>query len=691
MAPATRSSPFAAVSTSTPVSSLPRVTAERRRALDKLGIVTVRDLLYHLPRRHEDSRQVTPIESLRPDEVQTARVTVRSASRRVSERKKMLVVEASLTDPTGVVTAVWFNQKYMINQLPTGRELMVHGKVTRAPRGLEFRAPTIEPVHDGQRHVGLLAPVYPEASGLTSRFLRSAVEPLLHLAAEVPDRLPPQVREAEGLMPIARAIRQAHFPDDEQSAQRARERIAFEEHFLLQLASLRARRRRLSSAGVTIPYDVDRARAFVQGLPFQLTDGQRRAAHEILTDMADRAPMNRLLQGDVGSGKTAVAAMAAVMTHAAGLQTAVMAPTEILARQHHATLNALLAPHGLAPRLLVGSTPVRARREILEAMANGRESLLVGTHALIEDDVQFADLGLVVVDEQHRFGVAQRQRLRKKSELMPNFLAMTATPIPRSLSLTAYGDVNVSEVRELPPGRQRVLTRVVPPARRPDAYAFIREQVGEGRQVFVICPLIEENDKLGVRSAVAEHERLSGEVFPDLRVELLHGRLPSRGKEERMARFAAGTVDILVATSVIEVGVDVPNATVMVIEGAERFGLAQLHQFRGRVGRGAHRSFCLLFQASVDDVSSQRLETVATTDSGFELAEADLRLRGPGDVAGLRQHGLPEMLAADLLDVAMIKRARQAAEQWLDSDPGLDAYEPLREAMHGFGAVFDLD
>ena len=661
------------------------------RALDKLGIATVRDLLYHLPRRHEDSREVTPIAALRVDEVQTARVQVRSANRRVSELKKMVVVDATLTDHSGVVTAVWFNQKYMINQLPVGRELMVRGKVTRARGGLEFRSPTIEPVHEGQRHVGLLAPVYPESSGLTSRFLRSAIEPLLHLAADVPDRLPPRVREAEALMPIARALQQAHFPDSEESARRAKERIAFEEHFLLQLASLRARRRRLSSAGVVIPYDVDRARAFVNALPFQLTGGQRRAAHEILTDMADSGPMNRLLQGDVGSGKTAVAAMAVVMSHAAGVQTAVMAPTEILARQHHATLTELLAPHGLAPRLLVGSTPARARREILEAMANGRESLLVGTHALIEDDVAFSDLGLVVVDEQHRFGVAQRQRLRRKSELMPNFLAMTATPIPRSLSLTAYGDVNVSEVRELPPGRQPVLTRVVPPHQRADAYAFIHEQVGEGRQVFVICPLIEENDKLGVRSATAEHERLSTEVFPDLRVELLHGRLPSRDKEERMARFAGGTVDILVATSVIEVGVDVPNATVMVIEGAERFGLAQLHQFRGRVGRSHHRSFCLLFQASVDDEGSQRLETVASTDSGFELAEADLRLRGPGDVAGLRQHGLPEMLAADLLDVVMIKRARQAAEQWLESDPDLTAYQPLRESMHGFSAVFDLD
>jgi ATP-dependent DNA helicase RecG len=499
------------------------------------------------------------------------------------------------------------------------------------------------------------------------------------------------VRSAEQLVRIGAAIRQVHFPDDEESRVRAHERIAFEELFLLQLAAERARRRRLSSAGVSIPYDVEVARAFAASLPFRLTEGQRVAAHQVLTDMAGSGSMNRLLQGDVGSGKTVVAAMAALMARRGGFQTAVMAPTEILARQHQATLTEMLAPHDMAPRLLVGSTPARARREILEAMANGREPLLVGTHALIEDDVVFSEIGLVVVDEQHRFGVAQRQRLRRKGALMPNFLAMTATPIPRSLSLTLYGDVNVSELREMPPGRQPVATRVVPPYQRDEAYMFIREQVAQGRQAFVICPLIEENDKLGVRSATAEYERLRDDVFPDLRVELLHGRMASREKEERMARFARGDADLLVATSVIEVGVDVPNATIMVIEGAERFGLAQLHQFRGRVGRDQHRSYCILFQSSIDDEGSHRLETVASTHSGFDLAEADLRLRGAGDVAGLRQHGLPEMLAADLLDVAMLQRARRAAEQWLDRDPELTAYPPLHEAMNGYRAVFDLD
>ncbi|MBJ7593936.1 MAG: ATP-dependent DNA helicase RecG [Candidatus Dormibacteraeota bacterium] len=682
---------LAAISPSTSVLELPGVKDMIALRLDRLGITTVRDLLFHMPRRYEDTRVLTPVAQLRAGEVQTSQVVIRNVTVHRSHVKKIWLVEASLVDGRDVVGAVWFNQRFLMNQLRSGMEVLVSGKVETSRTGLTFRNPTFERVGSEQRHVGRLAPVYPETEKLSSARLRSLIEPLLPLADSLPDRLPSEVRSAEHLMGIGTALRQVHFPDDEQSRARAHERIAFEELFLLQLAAQRARRRRLSSAGVAIPYDVEVARAFAGSLPFQLTEGQRVAAHQVLTDMAGSGSMNRLLQGDVGSGKTVVAAMAALMAHRAGFQVAVMAPTEILARQHQATLTQMLAAHDLAPRLLVGSTPARARREIVEAMANGRESLLVGTHALIEDDVVFSDLGLVVVDEQHRFGVAQRQRLRRKGALMPNFLAMTATPIPRSLSLTVYGDVNISELREMPPGRHPVATRVVPPYQRDEAYAFIREQIGAGRQAFVICPLIEENDKLGVRSATAEHERLRDDVFPDLRVELLHGRMPSREKEERMGRFARGDADLLVATSVIEVGVDVPNATILVIEGAERFGLAQLHQFRGRVGRDRHRSYCILFQSSIDDEGSQRLETVAATHSGFDLAEADLRLRGAGDVAGLRQHGLPEMLAADLLDVAMLQRARAAAEAWLDHDPELTSYAPLHEAMTGYRAVFDLD
>ena len=675
----------------TPVHRIVGVGEKTGALLQKLGIVNVTDLLLHLPRRYEDTRTLTPLSSLQPGEVQTSLVRVRNITERFSRIKKIKLVEASFEDNGATAGAVWFGYQFVEQHVFPGMRLLVNGKVERSRTGLMFRNPNYEPVSAEQRHVGTLAPVYSETHKLTSKMLRRYMETVLSTADLLSDPIPEDVRTRENLMPIAQALRQAHFPDSLESADRARERIAFQEHFLLQLAAERARRRRRDATGVVIRYDVDVARGFVATLPFKLTEGQRVAAHQILTDLAGPGPMNRLLQGDVGSGKTVVAAMAALMTHRSGRQTAVMAPTEILARQHAATLDLLLTPHGLPPRMLIGSTGAKARREVIDALAAGHDALVVGTHALIEDDVVMENLGLAVVDEQHRFGVAQRQKLRQKSGEVPNFLAMTATPIPRSLSLTLYGDVDLSELREMPPGRLPVATRVVAPDGRADAYAFVREQVHAGRQAFVICPLIEESDKLGAKSAIAEYERLRTYVFADLRIELLHGRMASREKEERMARFRRGDADLLVSTSVVEVGVDVPNATIMLVEGAERFGLAQLHQFRGRVGRREHQSYCLLFQGGVDDDGSRRLDAVARTGSGFDLAELDLRLRGAGDVVGLRQHGLPEMLAADLLDVALAQRARAAALLVLDRDPTLAAYAPLADAMQGYRTVFDLD
>jgi ATP-dependent DNA helicase RecG len=683
--------PLRPVPPESPARSLPGVGDHHAALLRKLGIATVRDLLFHLPRRYEDTRDLTPLSALQPGESQTSRVRVRNITQRTSRYKKIKLVEATFDGSGASAGAVWFGHQYVEKNVTPGMELIVSGKVQRSATGLQFRNPKYEPVSDAQHHVGTLAPVYPETHGVSSKFLRARMETVLPTANLLPDPIPEDIRAREHLMPIAEALRQVHFPDSDESASRARERIAFEEHFLLQLAAERARRRRRDARGVVIPYDVEVAREFVASLPFRLTDGQRVAAHQILTDLAGPGPMNRLLQGDVGSGKTVVAALAALMTHRSGRQTAVMAPTEILARQHAVTLDQLLTPHGLPPRLLVGSTTAKARREVLAALASGHDAIVVGTHALIEDDVVMENLGLAVVDEQHRFGVAQRQRLRQKSGDMPNFLAMTATPIPRSLALTLYGDVDLGELREMPPGRLPVETRVVAPDGRAAAYEFVRGQVRLGRQAFVICPLIEESDKLGAKSATAEYERLRGEVFPDLLVELLHGRMAAREKEERMARFVSGEADLLVSTSVVEVGVDVPNATIMLIEGAERFGLAQLHQFRGRVGRRGFQSYCLLFQGGVDEEGSQRLDAVARTQSGFDLADLDLRMRGAGDVAGLRQHGLPEMLAADLLDEVLAQRARRAALTVLDRDPTLIAYPPLAEAMHGYRAVFDLD
>ncbi|HEV7677318.1 MAG TPA: ATP-dependent DNA helicase RecG [Candidatus Dormibacteraeota bacterium] len=686
--------PVAVPTPETLVTLLPGVGPRQAARLEKLGIATVRDLLFHLPRRWEDTREVHPLRDLRPGpEPQTVRARVATISMRPAQRRRMFLVEATVEDDTGRASVIWFNQPFLVKEIKRGDELLLSGKVELGNRGLTLKNPTREHVRDGQRHVGRLVPVYPETEGLTSRFLRERIEPLLPVTQAIDDPLPPRVRAAENLLPLGEALRQVHFPDDPELRDRALERIAFEELFLLQIAVQRAKRRRLAGAGVVIPFDAEVAKAFTASLPFRLTDAQRIAAYQILQDMAADGPMNRLLQGDVGSGKTVVATMAAHMAHAAGYQTAFMAPTEILARQHHTTLTRLLEPHGISVRLLSGSTTQRARREVLDGIAAGHDTVLVGTHALIEDDVVLAQLGLVVVDEQHRFGILQRQRLRAKSTVMPNFLAMTATPIPRSLALTMYGDVDLSEIRELPPGRQPVQTTVVAPYGRDDAYAFVRQQVVEGRQAFVICPLIEESDKLEVRSAVQEYERLRDEVFPDLRVELLHGRMPGKEKDERMQRFATGQADVLVSTSVVEVGVDVPNATVMMIEGAERFGLAQLHQFRGRVGRREHASFCLLLQGSADDEGSARLRAVAETRSGFDLAEIDLHLRGPGDVlsAEMRQSGLPNVAVGDLLDQAMIGRVSDAASQWLDMDPDLAGHPPLTVRMGRYASVYDLD
>jgi ATP-dependent DNA helicase RecG len=605
----------------------------------------------------------------------------------------MDLLEGQVRDGTGVVDVVWFNQAHLRHLLNPGERITLHGKAVRSRRGgLQLRNPDVERERKlvSQSSVGVLVPTYPETYGVTSRWLRAQVARLLPLADSVEDPLPQEIREREHLIPLATALRDVHFPQDQAALDRAQERFGFDELFYPQLAALMARRQRLRRSGVRSPYSIGIAREFVASLPFKLTDDQRRAAHDILTDMDRPSPMNRLLQGDVGSGKTVVAAMAARMAIAARNQVVLMAPTEILARQHFLTLRELLSQFEIWPRLLVGSTPAAQRREILAGLATGADRLVVGTHALIEDDVGLPDLGLSIVDEQHRFGVAQRLRLLEKARVNPDFLSMTATPIPRSLARTLYGDLDVSQIRQLPPDRIPVETRLVQPNQREEAYQFIRSEVAAGRQGFIICPLVEESPVRQARSATAEFERLKAEVLPDLRLTLLHGRLPARDKAQRMEAFASGEYDILVATSIIEVGVDIPNATVMGIEDAERFGLAQLHQFRGRIGRGPYPSHCLLFAESDDPTARTRLQALVDHRDGFELAEIDLRQRGAGEPYGLRQHGLPEMRVGDLLDEGLRKRARSAAEALLDRDPELRD-QRLRAQMKHYQVVFEFD
>ncbi|MHB1640695.1 MAG: ATP-dependent DNA helicase RecG [Candidatus Dormibacteria bacterium] len=677
----------------TPLAGLPKISQERLQGLGRLGLHTVADVLHHFPRRHEDQRERLSLAQLRPGATSTVEVTVAALRSRRARYRRMELLEAEVEDLSGRAEVIWFNQPHLRRILHEGDRVTLHGRVVRGTRGRpKLQNPEVERERrsEQQSKVGVLVPVYPETAHVTSRWLRAFIADHLTLTDSAPETLPPEVREAEGLPPLGMALRQRHFPADQGELDLALERFGFEELFFPQLAALLSRRQRLARTGTRSPYDFAVAREFVASLPFRLTESQRRAAHEILIDLDRPSPMNRLLQGDVGSGKTVVAAMAARMAIAAGHQVVLMAPTEILARQHHETLRELLSPFEIWPRLLVGSTRAAQRREILGGLATGGDKLVVGTHALIEDDVALPQLGLCIVDEQHRFGVAQRLRLRDKAAANPDFLSMTATPIPRSLSLTLYGDLDVSQIREMPPNRHPVATRLVEPREREDAYRFIRQQVRAGRQGFIICPLIDDAPGLEVRSATAEYERLSQEVLPDLRLVLLHGRLPAKEKAQRMAAFASGEFDLLVATSVIEVGVDVPNATVIGIEGADRFGLAQLHQFRGRVGRGEHLSFCLLFADDEDPSGRARLRALIDHHDGFELAEIDLRLRGSGDPYGLRQHGFPEMRVGDLLDEGLRERARTAAERVLVGDPSLD--DPiLRTGIRGYQVVFEFD
>ncbi len=671
---------------------IPGIGRETALRLQRLGLATVRDLLLYLPRRYEDTRERTTLASVTYGSLNTVSVQIRSVATRESPRRRMVLTVAELEDATGDAEAVWFNQRYLERQLRSGETYVVSGKVERGKGRPVFRNPQFEHESAMQQHVGRITPIYPETEGITSKFLRTKIGQLRSWIAELPDVLPPTIRAECALLDLQEALRRVHFPESFSEIEEARRRLAFEELFCIGLVVEQARRRRLAESSIVIPYDVEYARERVAKLPFHLTDGQRIVTHEIFQDLEKSHAMNRLLQGDVGSGKTVVAMLAASMTCHAGHQVAFMAPTELLARQHHATLTTLLADEDIPVRLLVGSMTDAAKREVAEFVATGIPTIIVGTHALLEERIQPSTLGLVIIDEQHRFGVEQRQSLRQKGVLPPNFLAMTATPIPRSLALTKYGDLDLSVLTERPAKRGKVVTEVIRGSMHDAAFPAAREQLALGHQAFVICPIIEESEDLdGVMSVTTEMDRLSKGPFADYRLGILHGRLSGREKDEVMEQFREHQLDVLVTTSVVEVGVDVPNATVMIIESADRFGLAQLHQFRGRVGRGTATSYCYLIQESADELATQRLQAVASTESGFLLAEQDLRLRGHGEIGGLRQHGDSMFRIADLLDAALLHEAQQAAGKWLDEDPELVAHGPLHEAMRAYQYILDLD
>ncbi len=655
---------------STSVRYIKGIGEQRAKSLEKLRIFTLRDLISYFPRDYEDRRTFRKIRDLEPGE--TACVTAMAAASPTLNRvrKGMELVKVRAVDETGALDVTFFNQTYMRDHIHAGEHYTFFGKAEAQGSRRTMVNPLVER-ENSRTMTGRIMPVYPLTAGISQLTMTRSVEQGLAACRDLlPDPLPDEVRRDHQLCHTGYAYDQIHFPDDENTLAIARRRLAFEELFLL-AAGMQVLSRRREELSCVPLRDLDLT-AFYGSLPFSLTGAQQRAVDEILADLASGRPMNRLVQGDVGSGKTMVAAAAMVCAARSGRQTALMAPTEILAEQHHKGLAPLLEGLGIPCALLTGAARAKERRAVLEGLESGRIQAVIGTHALISPDVTYRDLGLVVTDEQHRFGVGQRSALSAKGE-RPHLLVMSATPIPRTLALMIYGDLDVSVIDELPPGRQRIDTFAVTGAYRPRIYKFLAREIAAGRQAYMICSMVEENGA-DDRKAVTEYARvLQEQVFPQLRVACVHGRMKGREKEAVMTAFAGGEADILVSTTVVEVGVDVPNATVMVIEDADRFGLSQLHQLRGRVGRGKHKSYCVLITDNRSEETLARMRVMAQTGDGFRIAEEDLRLRGPGDFFGRRQHGLPALKVADLSwDMALLKEAQQAARALLDRDPGLE-------------------
>jgi ATP-dependent DNA helicase RecG len=664
-----------------PVTALPGISDGYAKRLKRLGVITIRDLLYLFPRRYDDYRSLKTINQLQYGEEVTIMGAVWDTKARQTRGGSSLVTSI-IADGTGTIQATWFNQPWLEKQMRPKRQIVLSGKVDEYLGRLTFQSPEWEPLDKELVHTGRLVPVYPLTKGITSRWLRRLTKRTVdYWTKRLPDHLPAIVRQRANLMDLETAICQIHFPDNQQTLEQARRRLSFDEFFLIQMGVLRQRRAWRIQPGRAVAVNQGLLESFVQSLPFELTKAQQRVLQEIVNDLRSTKPMNRLLQGDVGSGKTVVAVAAMLLTVASGSQAVIMAPTEILAEQHYKNVIQLLesissmgqkdpsAP-SLRIRLLTGSLRPAEKEQIHREITAGEVDIVIGTHALIQEGVRFKDLALAVIDEQHRFGVTQRANLRQKG-YNPHALVMSATPIPRTLALTVYGDLDISVIDELPPGRREIKTRWLLPGERERAYSFVRSQIERGHQAFVICPLVEESEKIEAKAAVEEHRRLQEEIFPDLRLGLLHGRMKGEEKEAVMAQFHRGELDILVSTSVVEVGIDVPNATVMLVEGAERFGLAQLHQFRGRVGRSEYQSYCLLVADSPSFEGEQRLMAIESTQDGFALAEKDLELRGPGEFFGTRQSGLPDLKLAKLSDVRILEQARSEALALFRDDPDL--------------------
>ena len=722
---------------STPIEQISRVGPQCQKKLKKLGIKNVGDIIFHFPRRYEDFSNIIAISEAKVGEFCCLQGKILEIKNSRTWKKRMILTQALVSDSTSTIKVIWFNQPYLINVLKEGDFVCLAGKVTLggptkdASSQIYLSSPAYEKINSQQSannkeqltHTGRLVPVYPETEGLSSRWLRLIIKPLLlQLKNKIPESIPEKIRKDYRLLPINQAIWQIHFPDSRELAEGAKERFSFEELFFIELLVLGERLKIAREKAFPVPLNVELCQKFLGKLPFKLTDGQKKSAWQILKDLEKSRPMNRLLEGDVGSGKTIVATMAILNSAKAGFQNAVMAPTEILAEQHFKTISELLKNFNLKIALLTGKAAKLlldersfeiSSKKLLEKVKKSEIDLLVGTHALIQDKVKFGKLALVVVDEQHRFGVEQRARLCQQSTInnqqltIPHLLSMTATPIPRTLALTIYGDLDISIINELPKGRKKIITQIIPPKERKKTYDFIRKEVKEGRQAFVICPRIEPSkispENLGgqgkkdilswaeVKAVKEEYNKLSKVVFPDLKLAQLHGKMKSEEKEKIMKDFKEGKINILVSTSVVEVGIDVPNATIMMIEGAEKFGLAQLHQFRGRVGRGEHQSYCFLFTESPAKKTAQRLKALSSCENGFELAEKDLKIRGPGDFLGTRQWGIPDLTMSSFNDIFLVEKVRNLAKEILEKDPSLKDYPILRQKLKEFRQRIHLE
>lgn len=683
------------------VHTIPSIGPQYAKKLQRLNIRTVRDLIYHLPQRYQNFALISNITNLQHGEIATIQGQILSI-KNIYARGGKKIQTAEISDGESTIEATWFNQPYLVKALPQGTYISLSGKIKQFGRKKTIVSPQYEKITNyesgitniGTIHTGRLVPIYPETSGVSSKWLRSRISKILpHSLSSIEETLPENIREKNGLMDLKTALEKIHFPLKQTEAEMAKDRLAFEELFEMQLLALsRKKEWKKNKLAHKLSVNQEKVLEFINNLPFALTESQKTAVREILQDLSKEQPMNRLLEGDVGSGKTVVAAIGCFAAYLNGFQSAIMAPTQILAQQHYDTLSKLLSPLGVKVNLVTGGKKTirnqgKTKGEYCHSSSiihhSHTNDVLVGTQALIQKNIAFDQLALVIVDEQHRFGVAQRALLAKKGgEKIPHVLTMTATPIPRTIVLTMYGDLDLSTLDQMPKGRVQIKTWVVPHQKRESAYEWIKKRVQDtDEQAFIVCPLIEESEKetmQSIKAASAEFKKLSTKIFTNLRLGLLHGKMKPKEKNEVMEKFKMGEIDILVATPVVEVGIDIPNATIMLIEASERFGLSQLHQLRGRVGRGSKQSYCLLFSDSRSEISLSRLKALERTLSGAQLAELDLKLRGPGEVYGTRQHGFPELKIASFSDYDLIKRARQAAEEVVDK---LNLYPKLQNLI----------